>query len=261
MPANETMDYYNAVAEEYEYFYRDWEAAMQRDGADLRRLFKDRQVAIKRVLDASCGTGTQSIALAKLGYEVTAMDPSRNMLHKARQNALKYNVGDKISIGRANFLNLPRAVTGPFDAVITKGNSLPHLLQDDQLQAAISNFYNLLRPGGLVVIGIRDYDFMMEDRARFVPRQYHEGDGDEKDYILFDVWDWDDGPPVTVTFNTFIVSGKDKQYQVNKQSVKYRALKQEELEKMMKQAGFIDLKVETQHWELVATAIKPAAEG
>ncbi|MFN8420743.1 MAG: hypothetical protein U0528_16090 [Anaerolineae bacterium] len=113
MPANETMDYYNAVAEEYEYFYRDdWEAAMQLTVLiSRRRCLRIVRVAIKRVLNA-CGTGAQSIALAKLGYEVTAMDEPQHAA-QARRATLKYNVGDKISMRQANFVNY-RVPSGPF---------------------------------------------------------------------------------------------------------------------------------------------------
>ncbi|MBX3084120.1 MAG: class I SAM-dependent methyltransferase [Anaerolineae bacterium] len=252
---NDTASYYDSIANQYHLFYRDWEAAMQREGSLLRRTFRDQKIV--KVLDASCGTGTQSIALARLDYEVTAADPNHSMLLHAQENARKFKVADDITFVNAHFLNLPRVVVGPFDAVITKGNSLPHLLTDADLMLALRNFYHLLRPGGMVVIGIRDYDFMLEDRPRFVPRQFHEDE--EQDVILFDVWDWDDGPPATVTFNTFIVSGKGEAYSVTKRAVVYRALRRQELEAMMKTVGFLDITFETQQWEVVAVGHKDTA--
>jgi glycine/sarcosine N-methyltransferase len=250
---NDINTFYDAIAEHYHLFYRDWRATLQREASALRRLLRDR--GAKMVLDASCGTGTQTIALAQLGYEVTAADPSFNMLLKARENAMQYDVADEITFVRAGFLDLPFALVGPYDTVITKGNSLPHLLTDEELTHALRNFHRLLRPDGSLVIGIRDFDFLLEDRPRFMPRQTHTDDPDQ-DFILFDVWDWDDGPPTTVTFNTFIVNGKGMDYKVNKYPVTYRALRREELESMLANAGFVDIKVETQLWELVFTARK-----
>jgi ubiquinone/menaquinone biosynthesis C-methylase UbiE len=249
---NDTNTFYDAIADYYHLFYRDWRATVQRENSALRRLFRDRNV--KKVLDTSCGTGTQTIALAQLGYEVTAADPSFNMLLKAREAAQSYNVADDITFVRAGFLELPYALVGTYDAVITKGNSLPHLISDEEIQQALHNFNRLLRPDGTLVIGIRDYDFMLEDRPRFVPRHVH--DGAEQDYILFDVWDWDDGPPITVTFNTFMVTGKGDNYSVTKFPITYRALRQEELKAMLTEAGFVDIKSETQLWEVVLTARK-----
>ncbi len=250
---SDTNTIYDAIADQYHLFYRDWEATLQREGSALRRTFRDRNVTT--VLDASCGPGTQTIALAQLGYEVMAADPSFNMLLKARENAGMYSVDDRITFVRAGFLELPCALVGPYDAVITKGNSLPHLLSDEEILQALRNFYDLLRPGGTLVIGVRDFDFLLEDRPNFIPQHIHTEDPTE-DNIVFDVWDWDDGPPTTVTFNTFIVSGKGSDYRVVKYPITYRALRREELEAMLTEVGFIGLKAETQLWELVVTATK-----
>ncbi len=249
---NDTNTFYDAVADYYHLFYRDWHATLQREGSALRRVFRDRN--IKKILDTSCGTGLQAIALAKLNYEVTAADPSFKMLLKAREAAQSYDVANDITFVRAGFLELPYALVGPYDAVITKGNALPHLISDDEILQALRNFNRLLRRDGTLVIGIRDFDFMLEDRPRFVPRHVH--DGSEQDTILFDVWDWDDGPPITVTFNTFIVTGRGDSYNVTKYPVTYRALRQEELKAMLAEAGFVDIKSEMQLWELVFTARK-----
>lgn len=247
----ETIAFYDAVADQYHLFYRDWQAAMERDGATLRRKFQ--REGVRRVLDASCGTGTQTIGLARHGFDVTAADPSPNMLARARELAGDFGVSEKIHFVQAGFLDLPEAVQGPFDALVSAGNSLPHLLSDDELHAALAHFRALLRPGGLLVIGIRDFELMLEDRPRFVPRQAHIDDP-ECDHILFDIWDWNDGPPVTVTFNTFFVSGKGERYTATRHPVTYRALTRAELEDMLTAAGFSDIAVETQGWELHFTA-------
>jgi glycine/sarcosine N-methyltransferase len=251
---NDTNAYYDGLVDQYHLFYRDWQATVQREGNTLRRAFRDRNVTT--VLDASCGPGTQAIALAELGYEVTAADPSFPMLMKAREYAQQRDVADDITFVRAGFLELPFALVGPYDAVITKGNSLPHLLTDGEITQALRNFHRLLRPGGTLITGIRDFDFLLEDRPHFIPRYAHTDDPSE-DNILFDVWDWDEGPPVTVVFNTFIVTGKGDQYRVTKHPVTYRALRRKELESMLTEVGFTDLKGETQLWELVITATKP----
>jgi SAM-dependent methyltransferase len=250
---NDTAPFYDAVVDRYHLFYRDWQATLQREGMTLRRTLPPTEYP--KVLDASCGTGTQSIALAQQGYTVTAADINTHMIEKSRENAVHFKVDEKITFVAAGFLELPGHVSGPFDAVITKGNALPHLLTDDDLQAALRNFYDLLRPGGAVVVGMRDYDMIIEDRIRFVPGQFH--DGPDEQFILFDIWDYDDGPPPVITFNKFIVNGIEDSYTVTKNAVKYRALRRAELEAMLAAAGFVDCSVETQNWEQVYTARRP----
>lgn len=251
---NNNEEFYEAIADYYHLFFRDWDAVMQREGATLRRLFRDK--GVKTVLDASCGMGTQAIALALNNFEVTAADPNQKMMQRARENAQKRGVMDDITFVRAGFLALPKVLNGPYDAIVTKGNALLHLLTDEEILDALHNFHTLLRPGGTVNIGVRDFNFMLEDRPRFVPVQAHLDDL-HRDYILFDIYDWNDGPPVTVTFNTFIVSGKGDQYTATRHPITFRALRRNELESMLAQVGFVSVQVEPQGWENVFTARKP----
>ena len=105
LAANDTTDFYSAVAEHYHLFYRDWEATLDREGALLRRTLSAH--GVKTVLDASCGTGTQAIALARLGFVVIATDITQEMINQARHNADRFKVADKIKFGRFGFLDLP----------------------------------------------------------------------------------------------------------------------------------------------------------
>lgn len=253
MDNNDTSVFYDAVADDYHLWYRDWDAELEREGLNLRRYF--REYGVRTVLDASCGTGTQSIALAALGYEVTAADPSGGMLARARQNAASKGVIERITFVQSDFQNLPCQVSGPFDAVMTKGNALPHLLRDDQIEEAILVFYDLLRPGGVLLIGMRDFEPLLEDRPRFVPGRVH--DEPQEQVITFDIWDWDDGPPVTVTYNRFIVRGSGASYRVARHPVRFRALTAAEVEVVLSEVGFVDIRAQHDRWELIMTAVKP----
>lgn len=250
---NDTNLYYDAVADDYQLQYRDWDAELEREGLNLRRTFREHDV--RTVLDASCGPGTQSVALARLGYSVTAADPSAGLLSHARQNAAHYGVGDQINFVQVDFQNLPRMVEGPYDAVLTKGNALPHLLRDDQIEDALLVFHELLNPGGLLLIGMRDFEPLLEDRPRFWPGRIH--DMPDEQIITFDVWDWEDGPPVTVTVNNFVVRGTGQMYRVSKHPVVFRALTAEEVEVVMLEVGFERIQIQPDRWELLISAVKP----
>jgi len=64
------------------------------------------------VLDLACGTGRLAIIIAKEGFEVTAIDSSKGMLHVFEENLLKSSssVQDRIKIDRQNMtdFNLDR---------------------------------------------------------------------------------------------------------------------------------------------------------
>lgn len=250
---NDTSAFYDAVAEDYHLWYRDWEAELEREGLHLRRYFREH--GVQTVLDASCGPGTQSVALARLGFTITAADPSAGLLARARQLAAENGVEERIAFVQSDFRNLLSHVSGPFDAVITKGNAIPHLLRDEEIEEAILTFCELLRPGGLLLIGMRDFESLLDDRPRLLPGQVH--DGPEEQVITFDVWDWDDGPPVTVIYNRFIVRGQGTAYRVRKYPVKFRALTAAEVEVVLSEVGFERFSAQRDRWEVIITAIKP----
>jgi glycine/sarcosine N-methyltransferase len=252
--SNDTNAFYDSVAEYYPLFFRDWKTQLEREGLSLRSMFRNK--GIQRVLDASCGVGTQSISLAQLGFEVVAVDPSPGMLKKAQQTAAEYGVENKIEFERADFLNLHNVVHGPFDAILTKGNALPHLLLDTEIEAALQTFFALLRPGGLLVIGMRDFAPFMEDRPHFIPGFVHGENGGE--FITFDLWEWHDGPPVIATRKLFIVRGNDVQgYQTIKRQVMFRPLSTDEVKVVLLEIGFEEISDQPDRTERVLVARKP----
>ncbi|MCB9435718.1 MAG: class I SAM-dependent methyltransferase [Anaerolineales bacterium] len=255
-PSNRTNTFYDAVADDYHLWYRDWETAIEREGLQLRRWLRER--GVKRVVDASCGPGTQSIALAQLGYEVTAADPSAGMLERARRYAEQYGVADKITFVQASFHELSRLLDSEgYDALLTKGSAFPHLITDEEIEAALISFHKVLRPGGTVVVGMQDFEPFIEDRPRFIPGRVHDGELNEPQVITFDIWDWDDGPPLTVTINSFIVSGAKTDYQIVKRPVICRALTATEVQVALLEAGFEGIESIRDRLELVMLARKP----
>lgn len=253
--SNDTNAFYDAIAEYYPLFYRDWETQLNREGLSLRAMFRNK--GIERVLDASCGAGTQTVSLAQLGFQVTAVDPSAGMLKKAQQTAEKYGVTDKIRFVQGDFLRLQEVVEGPFDAVVTKGNALPHLLLDDEIETTLLTFYELLRPGGMLVIGMRDFEPFMQDRPRFLPGFIHDQESDGE-FVTFDLWEWQDGPPVIATRKLFIVQGNDRDgYQAIKRQVSFRPLSTDEVKVVLLEVGFEDINDQPDRAERVLIARKP----
>ncbi len=252
--SNDTSAFYDAIAEYYRYFYRDWEIQLEREGLSLRAIF--RRKGVERVLDASCGAGTQAVSLANLGFEVVAADPSAGMLRKAQETAERFDVTERLSFVASDFLSLPQHVEGPFDAIVSKGNALPHLLLDSEIETAIGIFFDLLRPGGMLVIGMRDFGPFMEERPRFIPG-FLNSDDDASEFITFDVWEWEEGPPVIATQNLYIVTGKDDDYRAIKRQVTYRPLSTDEVKVVLLEVGFEEPTDQADRTERVLVARKP----
>lgn len=250
--------YYDALAADYHLLYRDWEAALEREGLLLRHWFKNRQIVT--VLDASCGTGTQAIALAQIGYRVLAADPSAGMLEQARRNAAAYDVSERISFLQAGFLETARMVDheGVLDAIVTKGNAFPHLITDEEIEETLHGFYRLLRPGGTLLIGMRDFEPLLQERPKFVPGRVHDPEeADGQQIITYEIWDWEDALPMVVTVNHFITCGDGETYVTRRYPIQYRALTADEVQVVLLEAGFIEVEWLHDRSELVMICTKP----
>lgn len=226
--------FYDELAEDYHVIYADWHGAVRRQGAMLDRLVRshlgDRELSI---LDCSCGIGTQAIGLALHGHTVRGTDISSRAVERARREATK--VGVDVDFGVADMRTLANVVPGRFDVVLSCDNSLPHLLTNDDLQRALENMRQKVHPGGLVIVGIRDYDQLVRDRPQITnPVARNDPEGRT---VVFQLWDWhSDGRTYTLTL--FVLKQHGGRWDLSSHTTRYRALVREELRALLAAAGF-----------------------
>lgn len=109
----------------------------------------------RAVLDVACGTGGLTLALARLGYRVTGLDLSPEMLALAREKAA------------AQGLDIPfvcqdmRDVrTELFDAVTCFYGGLNFLDSPQALRESLTSIYQALKPGGRFLFEQFDPDYL-----------------------------------------------------------------------------------------------------
>jgi len=227
------QQFYDDLADSYSYIFPDWQASMERQGEILRKLIGEPPLS---VLDCSCGIGTQAIGLAREGYKVHATDISSKEVAKAKEAADK--MGVNLTFGVADFRTLDTQVAGEYDAVISFDNSLPHLLNDEDLLKALTAMKAKLVEGGKLYISIRDYDALLEEKpTATLPQVTQTQDGER---IYFQTWRWDEDSPTYET-NMFILVQDSNGWRVNNSSTTYRALRRNELTDLLKQAGYKDI--------------------
>ena len=126
--------FYDDLAGDYDALHADWPASVRLQGGVLDALIRaELGEAPHRVLDCSCGIGTQAIGLALRGNDVLATDLSPASVARAGREAAA--MGASMTTGVADFTRLGGQVEGTFDCVLSCDNSVAHLHSDADLAA------------------------------------------------------------------------------------------------------------------------------
>ena len=139
------INYANA----YDNLYRDKDY----DGevALLQRIFRQYGSGeIRRVLDLGCGTGNHSLRLAKLGYEVTGVDQSAEMLALAEIKTRAAQASVALHHSRVTEFQSP----SKFDAALLMFAVLGYHTTNDDVLGALATARRQLVTGGLLVFDV-----------------------------------------------------------------------------------------------------------
>ena len=108
-------------------------------------------------------------------------------MERARLEAAQRNLAIQFTV--ADMRRCAEIHGSGFDVVLSADNSIPHLLSDDAIREALGNFHQCIQPGGITILGLRDY--LTEERSspRLVPYGFRS-DGDDR-YFVVQTRDWD----------------------------------------------------------------------
>ena len=230
MKMEDSTSFYDALAPLFDVM-TDWNARLATEGPFLREILAG--AGARTVLDAACGSGGHALALADWGYHAAGADASPAMIEMARAKADA--AGLNVPFVVAPLAALSALMPGPFDAVLCLGNSLPHLLTEDDLIAGVRAMAAVLRPGGLLILHNLNYDRRWQVRPRWFAAQGGMLDGQE---VL--VWRFADYHDETqqIDFNIALFRKEGATWKMEVHTTPHRPLFQAGLLAALTTAGF-----------------------
>ncbi len=250
---NEILPFYDAMAAHYHLIFQDWEVSMRRQGGIIASLLPVPESA-GPILDCACGIGTQSLALAKLGFQIDGSDLSASEVARAQQEAAARSLPIRFWVDDMRILE--RARSAHYGAVLCMDNALPHLDSDEDIVMALKAMNARLRPGGILVLSLRDYGPLIKERPTALPPSFYTDDDARR--IVFQVWDWLDDRRYTV--HLYISRQIEQGWEDHHFVGHYRAVPSEEVAAMVVSAGFTDVRIlfpaDTGFYQPIITAIR-----
>jgi len=226
----QNKSFYDALTEYYHLIFEDWDASMRRQGQIIAKLLPPPERG--PILDAACGIGTQSLALAGLVYLVEASDISPAAIARAQKECAARGLSCTFRVD--DIRSLAAAPPSHYAAVLAMDNALPHLQSDEQITAALVAIRTRLLPTGKLIISIRDYERLLKERPSCMPpRFYNDG---ERRRIVFQIWDWIDERRYRV--HLYITRDTSQGWITNHFEGVYRAVTAEEIVQLARRAGF-----------------------
>jgi len=119
------------------------------------------------LLELGCGTGNHAVQLCSLGYDITGMDKSKEMIERARSKNLN------------SFYPLVRDITNfqlekQFDAAIALFQVVSYLTTNDALISCFTSTFQHLRPGGIFAFDIWYSPAVLHQRPAVRTKHYED---------------------------------------------------------------------------------------
>lgn len=187
-------------------------------------------------VDAGCGSGYQSLALARLGFKVTGIDTSATLLKSLGSHAERLGLADRVTTVTDDMLEFAKHNPGQLEAFVCMGDTLTHLKSLDDVKEMLSRAAKSLVPGkGKLVLSWRDLSHPLEGLDRFIPVR----SDDSRLFTCFIEDGEGQGPGSTVKVHDLLYSkSADGTWQFTKSWYPKLKLDKATVQKLVEEAGF-----------------------
>lgn len=116
----------------------------------IKNSFSNIDLKGKTALELGCGTGNMTLALKKIGFQVTALDISQDMLNVAEEKLRLKNYKVNFVNGDMVEINLNKN----FDYIFSFCDGYNYLIEDDDVSSSFKGVYNHLNDNGYFIFDI-----------------------------------------------------------------------------------------------------------
>ena len=223
------MNAYHALAASYDRLTNDvdYEATVE----FYKQILEREGLKPRTVLDLACGTGSVTKILAEMGFSVTGVDMSEEMLTEAFVKVQDLPNPPRFICQKLQELYVPRGV----DLAVCALDSLDYITNPDDCAEAIRRTYKALNPGGIFI-----FDVNTPEKLRAMDDQIFLDEDDD----VYCVWrgEFDEDTNIcTYAMDLFQRSG-DVWQRSYEEHCEY-AYSQQQLMTYLKAAGFTRIEV------------------
>ena len=209
-----------------------WPARIEREWPLIARVLESGPS--RRVLDLGCGPGEHARRLAVEGFEVVGVDASEAMLAQATAEP----VPDNLRFVRGDLREIATVTEGSFGGAICLGNTLPHLLERDDLLRMARGLRERLLPGAPLLLQILNYDRIFARGERSLPINFRPDPQGELVFVRL-MTPQEDGTVLFHPMTLLLRPGEDPPVQLHHaREVRLRGWKRADVENVLAEAGF-----------------------
>ena len=126
--------------------------------------FEKHGASVHKILDLACGTGSITVPMAQMGYEMTGIDLSSEMLALAQKKAEDARV--RIRFSEQNIALFDAGIG--FDAAICSFDGYNYLTSPKDVASSFARVYETLHEGGMFIFDVSTpykYENILSDNA------------------------------------------------------------------------------------------------
>lgn len=190
-------------------------------------------VAQGKVCECACGTGGLTLPLSAMGYQMTGVDISPDMLFEASQKARKSGAMIPFVKQDMRTLRLHRQM----DAVLCTNDGLNYLSSEADISSFFASAFQALRPGGVLAFDLSTPyklahvlgDAFWGDETESISYLWQNSYNSQKAYVDLDL--------------AIFVKDADGRYRRVEEHQRQYAHSRQKLESLLAQAGFTDVRL------------------